>query len=202
MGTVSGDRSNRRDRRCPPCRGKGGQQHRQNAHNNTAADPDGADPKERNLHELCAGAKAKEGTKKPSDQNTQNDPDGNRCFTPKECFQPDNVHDLRLACADTAEHSKKLSSLCSAAVQTACNHKDSRSQNQHEQDRGYQIEPHHIRIAAESGQPQKGGILGQIFCRKSIGLLQFCDDLAGIGIFGKAYKTDRDRFIPSALARS
>ena len=86
------------------------------------------------------------------------------------------------------QHAEKLAPLRSAAVQAACNHEDTRSQNQHEQDGGYQIESHHIRIAAESGQSQKGGILGQIFCRKAVGLLQLCDDLAGIGIFGDVYK--------------
>ena len=67
LDTVSGDRSDRRDRRCPPCRRKGGQQHRQNAHNNAAEDTDDAHLKERNLHELRTSAKPKECTKKPSD---------------------------------------------------------------------------------------------------------------------------------------
>ena len=93
-------------------------------HHHAADDAHRADGEEGDFDKLRPSAEPQQGTESPGEQDAESHPQGHGGPAPVEGLPPDQVHDLGLAGADTAQHPVKLGALGGLAVQAARNHKD------------------------------------------------------------------------------
>ena len=121
-------------------------------------------------------------TQHPGSSGAQRSTCRNGGFTPVQGFQPNQLHNLPLACPQAAQHPIKAGALQDAAVEAGRNHKDTGKQNHDRQHSGNHVKPQNVAVIAAQAHGEDVGIFSHTAVRQLILLFDFRNCFSKIGV--------------------
>ena len=118
----------------------------------------------------------------PGSSGAQRSTCRNGGFTPVQGFQPNQLHNLPLACPQAAQHPIKAGALQDAAVEAGRNHKDASQQHHDCQHSGNHVKPQNVAVIAAQAHGEDVGVFSHSTVRQTILLLDLRNCFSIIGM--------------------